>query len=45
MHFPMAVRYARTLGQDCMGMTGKFHTSWGDFYSFKNPEALQHECY
>ena len=45
IHFPMAVRYARTLGQDCMGMTGKFHTSWGDFHSFKNPEALQFECF
>ncbi len=45
VHFPMAVRYARTLGQDCMGMTGKFHTSWGDFHSFKNPEALQYECF
>jgi hypothetical protein len=45
VHFPMAVRYARTLGLDCMGMTGKFHTSWGDFHSFKNPEALQYECF
>lgn len=45
VHFPMAVRYARGLGLDCMGMTGKFHTSWGDFHSFKNPEALQYECF
>lgn len=45
VHFPLAVRYARTLGLDCMGMTGKFHTSWGDFSSFKNPEALQYECF
>jgi len=45
VHFPMAVRYARTLGLDCLGMTGKFHTSWGDFHSFKNPEALQYECF
>jgi len=45
VHFPMAVRYARTLGLDCMGMTGKFHTSWGDFHSFKNPEALAFECF
>jgi hypothetical protein len=28
-----------------MGMTGKFLTSWGDFHSFKNPEALQFECF
>lgn len=45
VHFPMSIRYARTLGHDCMGMTGKFHTSWGDFHSFKNPEALQFECF
>lgn len=45
VHFPMAVRYGRTLGLDCLGMTGKFHTSWGDFHSFKNPAALQFECF
>ncbi|NLF00377.1 MAG: beta-galactosidase [Anaerolineales bacterium] len=45
VHFPAAVRYARGLGHDCMGMTGKFHTSWGDFHSFKNPAALQFECF
>lgn len=44
MHFPLAMRYARTLGPDCLGMTGKFHTSWGDFHSFKNPAALEFEC-
>ena len=26
-------------------MTGKFHTSWGDFHSFKNPAALEFECF
>lgn len=45
MHFPISVRYARNLGIDCMGMTGKFHTSWGDFHSFKNKQALEFECY
>ena len=44
MHFPVAQRFARVLGPDTMGMTGKFHTSWGDFSSFKNPEALEFEC-
>jgi len=39
------MRYARTFGLDGMGMTGKFHTSWGDFHSFKNKEALQFECF
>lgn len=45
MHFPLTMRYARNLGLDCMGMTGKFHTSWGDFHSFKNPAALQYEVF
>lgn len=45
MHFPIAMRYARNLGRDCLGMTGKFHTSWGDFHSFKNREALEFECF
>ena len=44
MHFPVAQRYARGLGVDTMGMTGKFQTSWGDFSSFKNPAALEFEC-
>ncbi len=45
IHFPLCVRYARNLGLECLGMTGKFHTSWGDFNSFKNKEALEFECY
>ena len=44
-HFPQCVRFARNHGQDCLGMTGKFHTSWGDFHSFKNAAALQFECF
>ncbi len=44
-HFPLAVRYTRTLGKDLLGMTGKFHTSWGDFHSFKNRAALEFECF
>ena len=45
LHYPLTVRYARTLGMDNLGMTGKFHTTWGDFHSFKNEAALQYECY
>ncbi len=44
-HFPLSVRYARTLGKPLLGMTGKFHTAWGDFGSFKNLPALQFECF
>jgi hypothetical protein len=45
LHFPVTIRYARTLGLDCLGMTGKFQTAWGDFHSFKNPRALEYECF
>jgi len=44
VHFPLAMRYARTLGLDCLSHTGKFHTAWGDFHSFKNKPALEFEC-
>lgn len=45
LHFSAADRYARTLDKDILGMTGKFHTSWGDFHSFKNRAALEYECF
>ncbi|SHF23698.1 Beta-galactosidase trimerisation domain-containing protein [Caldanaerobius fijiensis DSM 17918] len=45
LDFPITVRYARNLGLDCVGITGKFHTSWGDFHSFKNKAALEYECF
>lgn len=44
-HFPVAVRYARTMGMDTMGMTGKFQKSWADFGGFKNAAALEYECF
>ncbi|SFL68989.1 Beta-galactosidase trimerisation domain-containing protein [Gracilibacillus orientalis] len=44
-HFPSTVRYARKLGKDIIGMTGKFHTYWGDFHSLKNRAALEFECF
>lgn len=43
--FPAVCRYARTLGKDIIGMTGKFHTYWGDFHSLKNQAALEFECF
>jgi hypothetical protein len=45
LHFPITMRYGRTLGVDSLGMTGKFHTSWGDFHSLKNQAALEFECF
>ncbi|MGQ9733339.1 MAG: beta-galactosidase, partial [Candidatus Zipacnadales bacterium] len=29
-HFPITLRYAPRLGRDCLGVTGKFNTYWGD---------------
>ena len=43
-HFPSSARYAATLGLDYVAHTGKFHTSWGEFGGFKNPQALTYEC-
>lgn len=43
-HFPSSARYASFLGFDHVGHTGKFHTSWGEFGGFKNPQALIYEC-
>ncbi|MBQ8510015.1 MAG: alpha-L-fucosidase [Clostridia bacterium] len=42
-HFPMSAAYCRTLGMEYLGMTGKFHTSWGEFGGFKHPNALRYE--
>ncbi|MGC9316816.1 MAG: alpha-amylase family protein [Armatimonadota bacterium] len=43
-HFPVAQRYARTLGLPTISHTGRFHTTWGDFHSYRNPAALEYEC-
>ena len=44
-HYPVSVRYARTLGFDYMGMTGKFAKTWGHFNSYKPQAALEYECF
>jgi hypothetical protein len=43
-HFPMVAKYCSNLGADFLGMTGKFHTSWGEFGGCKHPDALRYEC-
>lgn len=45
LHFPITARYTRTLNKEILGMTGKFHTSWGDFHSFKNKASLEFEIF
>ena len=40
----MSAAYCRNLGLDFLGMTGKFHTTWGEFGGIKHPNALRYEC-
>lgn len=42
-HFPFSARYCQGLGIEYLGMTGKFHSSWGEFGGFKHPNALRYE--
>ena len=44
-HFPIFVRYLQTLNKPLVGMTGRFHTSWGDFGGLRNRAALEFECF
>jgi hypothetical protein len=44
-HLPTTARYARTLSDGWLGMTGKFSETWGHFNSYKNPAALEFECF
>ena len=43
-HFPISAKYCQNLPHDMLGMTGKFHTTWGEFGGFKHPNALRYEC-
>ncbi len=43
-HFPLSARYVSQLPFDAVGMTGKFHTTWGEFGGYKHPNALRYEC-
>ncbi len=42
-HFPFTAAYAQTLNMPFLGMTGKFHTNWGEFGGYKHPNALRYE--
>jgi len=43
-HFPLLARYVITQPKDFLGMTGKFHNTWGEFGGFKRAAALRYEC-
>lgn len=42
-HFPMSAAYVANLGMEYLGMTGKFHNTWGEFGGYKHPNALRYE--
>lgn len=41
---PIRAKYMERYGKLYLGMTGKFHLTWGEFGGFKNKEALRYEC-
>lgn len=43
-HFPFSARYVQNLDMEYLGMTGKFHLTWGEFGGFKHPNALRYEA-
>ena len=43
-HFPLSARYVDPLGVPFLGMTGKFHFTWGEVGGYKRPEAMLYEC-
>ncbi|MBZ0303510.1 MAG: alpha-L-fucosidase [Anaerolineae bacterium] len=44
-HFPLYVRYYETFDTALVAMTGRFHTTWGDFGGLRNRAALEFECF
>jgi hypothetical protein len=44
-HFPISARYVQNLDEkEYIGMSGKFHTTWGEFGGYKHPNALRYEA-
>jgi len=43
-YFPLMMSYVRRKGKNCIGMTGKFHRTWGEFGGYKYKEALMYEA-
>ena len=44
-HFPKLARTLAHWGSPWVGMTGRFHRSWGDFGGIKPVAALEYECF
>ena len=41
---PFRTKFFAKSGKDLVGQTGKFHKVWGEFGTYKNPNALLYEC-
>lgn len=42
--FPLRARYFAEKKKHIVGMSGKFHTMWGEFGGFKHPDAIRFEA-
>ncbi len=42
--FPLRARYFARQDRPMVAMSGKFHTSWGEFGGFKHPDAIRFEA-
>ena len=41
--FPLRARFFANAGKTMVAMSGKFHTTWGEFGGFKSPDAMRFE--
>lgn len=42
--FPIRAKYFATTGKDYLAMSGKFHTTWGEFGGYKHSDAIRYEA-
>ena len=42
--FPIRAKFFHKEGKAIVAMSGKFHTSWGEFGGFKHPDAIRYEA-
>ena len=42
--FPLRAKLFHNLSKPIVAMSGKFHTSWGEFGGFKYPDAIRYEA-
>ncbi len=45
LDFPISAKYMRNFGRECLGLTSRFHTEWGDFHAFRNKAAMEYEVF